>query len=87
MALTLDPNGYKWDFESALELPGAPAGPFSDKGVGTCHGPVNGDDQFVFVTLVDLPHPSRNVAEGGDFHFASAKAREAPALRPRGWPI
>ena len=38
MALTLDPNGYKWDFESALELPGAPAGTYSDKGVGVCHG-------------------------------------------------
>jgi len=41
MALTLDPNGYKWDFEPALELPGAPAGTYSDKGAGTCHGPVN----------------------------------------------
>jgi hypothetical protein len=44
MALTLDPNGYKWDFESALEAPlaGAPTSPtYSDKGVGTCHGPVN----------------------------------------------
>jgi acid phosphatase type 7 len=42
MALTLNPFGYEWDFESALEapLPGAPASPtFSDKGVGTCHGP------------------------------------------------
>ena len=39
MALTLDPGGYRWDFESALELPGAPAGVFSDKGVGVCHGP------------------------------------------------
>ena len=38
MALTLDPNGYKWDYESALELPGDPAGPFSDKGFGACHG-------------------------------------------------
>ncbi|HWF39851.1 MAG TPA: metallophosphoesterase [Candidatus Acidoferrales bacterium] len=38
MALTLDPNGYKWDFESSLELPGAPAGTYSDKGSGTCHG-------------------------------------------------
>jgi hypothetical protein len=38
MALTLDPNGYKWDFESALERPGAPAGTYSDKGVGFCHG-------------------------------------------------
>jgi acid phosphatase type 7 len=41
MALTLDPNGYKWDFESALEGPVAPAGSpatFSDKGFGFCHG-------------------------------------------------
>jgi acid phosphatase type 7 len=41
MALTLNPVGYAWDFESALEapLPGAPASPtFSDKGVGSCHG-------------------------------------------------
>jgi len=37
MALRLDPNGYKWDFESALELPGAPAGAYSDKGFGFCH--------------------------------------------------
>jgi 3',5'-cyclic AMP phosphodiesterase CpdA len=44
MALTLDDHGYRWDFESALEAPlaGAPTSPtFSDKGVGTCHGPVN----------------------------------------------
>ena len=41
MALTLDPDGYKWDFEPALELPGDTAGPFSDKGFGACHGPVN----------------------------------------------
>ena len=38
MALTLDPNGYKWDFESALELPGAPVGTYSDKGSAMCHG-------------------------------------------------
>ncbi len=38
MALTLDEHGYKWDFESALELPGAPAGTYSDKGFGFCHG-------------------------------------------------
>jgi acid phosphatase type 7 len=41
MALTLGPNGYKWDFESALEAPVAPAGSpatFSDTGFGTCHG-------------------------------------------------
>jgi acid phosphatase type 7 len=47
MALTLVPNGYKWDFESALEAPVAPAGSattFSDKGFGFCHGPVNRRD-------------------------------------------
>jgi len=38
MALQLDEHGYRWDFESALELPGAPAGTFSDKGVASCHG-------------------------------------------------
>jgi acid phosphatase type 7 len=41
MALTLNQNGYSWDFESALEAPVAPAGTattYSDKGVGTCHG-------------------------------------------------
>ncbi len=39
MKLTLNPNGYAWDYESAMELPGAttPA-TYSDKGVGTCHG-------------------------------------------------
>jgi hypothetical protein len=43
MALTLDPNGYKWDFESALKDPAQTTGPatYSDKGAGTCHGPVN----------------------------------------------
>ena len=40
MGLTLNPNGYTWDFESALKNPGQLTGPasFSDKGVGTCHG-------------------------------------------------
>src|SRR5579862_1698781 len=40
MALTLGEHGYQWDFEPALEFPGAPAGtvPFSDKGVASCHG-------------------------------------------------
>ena len=40
MALTLNPNGYAWDFESALKDPAQTTGPasFSDKGVGTCHG-------------------------------------------------
>jgi acid phosphatase type 7 len=44
MALTLDPNGYHWDYESALEFPGAPAGTsgtYSDKGSATCHGGPN----------------------------------------------
>jgi hypothetical protein len=53
LALTLNPNGYAWDFESALAGPTAavngptfPApnanGGYSDKGSGTCHDPVNG---------------------------------------------
>jgi hypothetical protein len=43
MALTLDPNGYKWDFESALKDPAQTTGgpTYSDKGVGTCHGSGN----------------------------------------------
>ena len=43
MGLKLNPNGYAWDFESALKDPAQTTGPatFSDKGVGTCHGPVN----------------------------------------------
>jgi hypothetical protein len=43
MSLTLNQNGYAWDFESALKDTAQPTGPasFSDKGVGTCHGPVN----------------------------------------------
>jgi len=43
MGLTLNENGYAWDFESALKDPAQPTGPatFSDKGIGTCHGPVN----------------------------------------------
>jgi acid phosphatase type 7 len=41
MALTLEPNGYKWYFQSALQAPVAPAGTpatFTDHGVGSCHG-------------------------------------------------
>jgi hypothetical protein len=46
MALTLDPNGYRWSFQSTLEgpvnngqLPAvAPTGSYSDSGVGFCHG-------------------------------------------------
>jgi len=49
MALTLNQNGYAWHFESALQGPVnngqwpvvAPAGSYTDKGVGSCHGPVN----------------------------------------------
>jgi hypothetical protein len=40
MRLTLNENGYAWDFESALKDPAQPTGPatYSDKGVGSCHG-------------------------------------------------
>jgi acid phosphatase type 7 len=43
MSLTLNANGYAWDFESALKDPAQPTGPatYSDKGVGTCHGQAN----------------------------------------------
>jgi acid phosphatase type 7 len=43
MGLTLNENGYAWDFESALKDPAQTAGPasYSDKGYGSCHGPVN----------------------------------------------
>ena len=41
MALTLNPNGYAWDFEPALELPGAPVAPFSDTGSASCHNGQN----------------------------------------------
>jgi len=42
MGLTLYQNGYAWDFESALKDPAQTTGPatYSDKGSGTCHGPV-----------------------------------------------
>ena len=50
MGLKLYPNGYAWDYESALAGPTALAsgptlpapnatGGYSDKGVGSCHGP------------------------------------------------
>jgi hypothetical protein len=43
MGLTLNQNGYEWDFESAMKDPAQATGPdsYSDKGGGTCHGPVN----------------------------------------------
>ncbi len=50
MGLTLNPNGYAWDFESALKDPAQTTGPasYSDKGVGTCHGPANPFGNFSF---------------------------------------
>jgi hypothetical protein len=42
MGLTLRENGYAWDFQSALQLPGSTAaGTYRDKGFGTCHGSGN----------------------------------------------
>jgi len=43
MGLTLLPNGYAWDYESALKDPAQTTGPatFSDKGFGSCHGSAN----------------------------------------------
>ncbi len=41
MALTLNPDGYAWDYESALLAPVAPSGTaatYSDKGSAFCHG-------------------------------------------------
>jgi hypothetical protein len=52
MRLTLNQNGYAWDYESALAgpttLPNGPTlpaptatGAYIDKGFGSCHGPDN----------------------------------------------
>jgi acid phosphatase type 7 len=39
MALTLDPDGYQWNFKSVMELPGSTApSPFHDFGAASCHG-------------------------------------------------
>ena len=41
MKLRLAPDGYTWDYESAMESPTAPAGTpptYSDKGAATCNG-------------------------------------------------
>jgi hypothetical protein len=41
MKLTLKPNGYGWDYESAMVSPTAPAGTpatYSDRGSGSCNG-------------------------------------------------
>jgi acid phosphatase type 7 len=42
MKFTLGPGWYKWDYESAMENPAAPAGTpptYSDTGTGVCNGP------------------------------------------------
>ena len=42
MKLVLKPNGYDWDYQSALESPSAPAGTpatYTDSGSGSCNGP------------------------------------------------
>jgi hypothetical protein len=44
MALTLNHNGYTWDYESAMKSPDAPVeepATFSDTGSAQCHGPAN----------------------------------------------
>jgi hypothetical protein len=41
MKLTLEPDGYLWDYESAMESPAAPGGTpasYSDTGSGRCNG-------------------------------------------------
>jgi len=59
MALTLNPTGYAWDFESALAGPTAaingptlPAptatGGYSDKGSGSCHGGLYNTSLIIF---------------------------------------
>jgi hypothetical protein len=42
MALTLNHDGYRWDYESAMRSPEAPSGlpaTYSDTGSPRCHGP------------------------------------------------
>ena len=42
MSLRLGRNGYRWDYESAMKSPDAPAGTpptYSDTGSARCHGP------------------------------------------------
>ena len=41
MKLTLQPFGYQWDYESAMESPTAPSGTpasYGDTGSGVCNG-------------------------------------------------
>jgi hypothetical protein len=71
MGLTLNQNGYAWDFESALKDPAQTTGPasYSDRGVGACHGPASRSlpDRVCQVRL-DIASeripPSRDVAKG-----------------------
>jgi hypothetical protein len=47
MKLTLEPDGYAWDYESAMASPTAPAGTpatYSDKGTGACNGAQGSQD-------------------------------------------
>jgi hypothetical protein len=44
MKLTLKPDGYDWDFESAPGAPGAPVTPYRDAGSGVCNAGNNDDD-------------------------------------------
>jgi acid phosphatase type 7 len=44
MKLTLKPDGYDWDYQSAMESPTAPAGTpptYGDTGSGACMGYAN----------------------------------------------
>ncbi len=76
MALTLNPNGYAWDFESALAGPGAlvngptlPApnanGGYSDKGVAACHGPVSANPT---PTYLSASCGNAGFVYGGSYH-------------------
>ncbi len=54
MGLTLNQNGYTWDFESALKDPAQTTGPatYSDKGVGSLpRSSQQVVDRIVFATL------------------------------------
>ena len=75
MALTLDEHGYKWDFESALELPGAPAGDLQRQGLRVLP---RFRQQVICRSLsltfpsAHIPHSSRVLAKSGESSFASA---------------
>ena len=85
MGLTLNQNGYAWEFKSALEAPlaGAPSSSsptFKDSGVGTCHGSPTGGDQIVFAVRLTFPTErvpplARNREGGSPFAVHSVPAR------------